>query len=171
MANLYTTGSVGATFLPQKNIITLFNGVNSGKVLSVYKMWMLNNQTVAVTGVMTIMELWTISATSGGSALTALKHNSNLENLPPQIIITEGATNSYANLFRRFNWSSDEPLASISGMDEWELFANFTSFWKVPINQSIIEPLTLNEGQGVCVRLSTTTSVGQADIFMEFTAT
>lgn len=170
MANFYTLAAIGATFRPFKNMITLFNGTGSAKILKVWKVWALNNQTVAVTGVLGRLDLRLVTSISGGGALTALKHNSSIATLPAQIISAEGATCTLSSFFRKTNWSTDEPAAISSSMDEVALIPSWSEIWNVPYNNGIIEPITLNENQGITLYFNTNSSVGQADFFIEFTA-
>ena len=171
MANLYTLAAIGATFTPSKNMITLFNGTGSGIILKVWKIWALNNQTVAVTGILGTLELRLITSTSGGGSLTALKHNSTITSLPSQVVAAEGATNTLSSLFRKIYWSTDEPIATSSTMDEMALNKSWSEIWNIPITNTNLEPITLNEGQGICLSFNTVSSVGQADFFIEFTST
>jgi hypothetical protein len=170
MANLYTVAAIGATFRPFKNMITLFNGVGSGKIIKVWRVWLLNNQTVAVTGILTSIELRLVTSISGGGALTPTKHNSSLSSLPPQIVAAEGAICTLSSLFRRLLWSSDEPAATVSSVDELAVIPKWSTFFENSITESIIEPIVLNEGQGVSLYFNTNSAVGQADFFIEFTA-
>lgn len=170
MANLYTVAAIGATFRPFKNIITLFNGTGSGKILKIWKIWQLNNQTVAVTGILTLMELRLVTSISGGGALTPTKHNSSLISLPSQIVAAEGAICTLSSLFRRLLWSSDEPAATASTVDELAIVPKWNIFWETSITETIIEPIVLNEGQGISLYFNTNSSIGQADFFIEFTA-
>jgi chitinase len=170
MANKYTVASIGATFVPLKNMITLYNGTGSGLILKVWKIWMLNNQSAAVTGVLSTLSLRLLTATAGGAALTPLKHNSTISNLPSQVIAAEGATNLTTSIFRRIIWSTDEPAATASSMDEVEIIPNWNVIWDTYMWQTVVEPIVLNEGQGLCLVFETSSSVGVADFFMEFTA-
>lgn len=168
--NLYTLAAIGATFRPKKNMITLFNGTGSGKVLKVWKVWILNNQSVAITGIISEMRLYRITSTGGGSALTPVKHNYSVPSLPSQVVAAEGATNLLSTMFRRLVWSTEEPVATASNSNVIELVPRWNRLWETSIDQTNLEPIVLNEGQGVCVYFATTSSVGQADFFMEFTA-
>jgi len=171
MANLYTLAALGSTFRPFKNMVTLYNGVGSGQKIKVWKIWALNNQTVAVTGVLTTMELRFVGSLSGGGQITPTKHNSSIESLPPQVIAAEGAICSLGSYLRKVLWSSDEPAAISSAMDEVALIPQWTVFWNTTLNNSNgIEPIVLNEGQGITVYLNTNTAVGLADFFMDFTS-
>lgn len=81
MAQTYRAVVSGATFAANKSLLTVFNGSGSGRVVRVKKVWQLNNQTVAVTGVITTMELRRISASSGGTAATYVKLDTTSEGL------------------------------------------------------------------------------------------
>jgi hypothetical protein len=48
MADTFTAAATGATFASNKSMLGLFNGAGSGRVLRVYRIWCLNNQTSAV---------------------------------------------------------------------------------------------------------------------------
>lgn len=170
--NLYTLAAIGATIRFNKSLIALFNATGSGKVLRIYKIWTLNNQSVAVTSLQILMELRKISAISGGGALTPLKHNTDVPTLPSTIVAAEGATTTNSSLLRRLIWSADEPLVSASTIDEFELNPNFTKMYYLNINNNGqgIEPITLREGEGITLNNTINTSAGQLDIFIEFTA-
>lgn len=167
--NLYTVSAIGATFNQNKIMISLFNSTGSGKILSVRKIWVLNNQSVAVAGVLTNMQLWSTNSTGGGAALTPVKHNSGIANLPSTIIASTGSTNNLVSLFRRFIWSSDEPVATEVNSDVFQLKPKWNILYELPITNTQLEPIVLNEGQGIAIRFVTASSVGQADFFIEFT--
>lgn len=167
--NLFTVSAIGATFRPTKNMISLFNSSGSAKIIKVWKVWVLNNQSVALTGVISELRLYRVTAIGGGAALTPVKHNTNISSLPPEIIAMEGATCLLSSLLRRCAWSTDEPVATESNADVVELNPVWNTIWDVPIGSTQIEPLTLNEGEGVSVYFNTNSSVGQADFFINFT--
>lgn len=167
--NLYTVATIGEKFAFKKNMITLYNSTGSGKVLKVWKIWGLNNQSVAITGVLTEMVIYKISSSGGGASLTPLKHNSSIPNLSSLIISSSGATNKFEALIKRIIWSTDEPVATASTTNVFELRPSWNIFYELPINNTQLEPITLNEGQGITIYNVTNTSVGQADFFIEFT--
>jgi hypothetical protein len=109
MADIFTIAAPATPFALNRSMIGIFNSTGSGKVVKVYRIVALNNQTVAVTGISALLEIQRISTGSGGIALLPVKHDSFQAALPGQIVC---ATNmSYTNnarLGRRF-WSSDEP--------------------------------------------------------------
>lgn len=170
MAATFTLAAIGATFANGKHMCSLFNGVGSGRVLRLYRVWILNNQTAAVTGVLTTLGLRRTSAQSGGTVITPTKHDSASSNLPAQVLAATGATvtNTSAVEYRRFMWSNDEPAAATGSSDELECFVPLNNIWD-STGDANVEPITLREGEGVTLHHSGTTAVGLCDIFFEFT--
>jgi hypothetical protein len=169
MADTFTAAAVGATFAANKLMLGLFNGAGSGRVLRVYRIWCLNNQTAAVTGVLTTMSLRRSTAQSGGTAITPQKHDNNAANLPAQVLCATGATPTLTgNPYRQWAWSNDEPAASSGTNDEFECLVPLNCVWD-STGDANIEPIVLREGEGVSVHHPGSSAVGNADIFLEFT--
>ena len=77
MAATFTAGGIGVTFGNGKHMLSLFNGASSGRVLRVKRIWVLNNQTSGVTGVLTTWAVRRTSAQSAGTSVTPTKHDTN----------------------------------------------------------------------------------------------
>lgn len=119
MAATYTIAATGVSFAANKSMVGIFNGSGSGQIFRVYRIWALNNQITAVTGVMTNIEIRRISAGSGGNAITPLKHDSTNSSFPAQVIVASAMTVTDTDLFRRIVWSTDEPVANATAtLDE-----------------------------------------------------
>lgn len=173
MAATYTIVAQNVAFAANKSMISVFNGSGSGKVIRVYRIWALNNQLVAVTGVLTNLEIRRITASSGGTDLASLvaKHDSTSAALPSQVAVATNATVTPSTLFRRVLWSTDEPAANAAvTMDELETIVPLACIWAMGYADTAVEPITLREGYGVAV-LNTGGAIGQADFIMELTST
>jgi hypothetical protein len=170
MAQTYTASVVGATFGNGKSMLGLFNGSGSGRILRVKRIWVLNNQTSSVTGVLTTWELRRSSAQSGGTSQTPVKHDTSSEAIPAQVLTATGATITETSdaALRRWMWSNDEPAASTLTNDETECIIPLNCVWD-STGDSDIEPIVLREGQGISVKHSGSSTVGVCDIFIEFT--
>lgn len=169
MAYTYTVGQVGITFASGKNMLSIYNGSGSGRIVKVYRIWALNNQTVAITGVLTTFEIRRTTSQSGGTALTPVKHDTSNPDVPPQIVCATGATVTLTDLFRRILWSNDEPAVGTGTMDELECFPTISCIWDSGYADANVQPITLREGEGLTVYHSGSTTVGNVDMFMEFT--
>lgn len=170
MAQTYTVAAIGATFGNNKSMLGVFNGSGSGRVVRVYRVWVLNNQTAGVTGVLTTWTLRKSSAQSAGTAITPTKHDTTSETAPAQVLFATGGTVTLTSEveFRRWVWSNDEPAASSGTSDEFETLIPLNCVWD-STGDSNIEPIVLREGQGISVHHSGSSAVGVADIFVEYT--
>lgn len=172
MAATYTICSPGVTFGNGKSMLAVFNGSGSGVILRVYRAWQLNNQTAGVTGVITTMALRRSTAQSGGTAVSATKHDTTSANLPAQVLIASGGTitDSADPDFMRYMWSNDEPAASSLTSDETETIPVLANVYDAT-GDSNLEPIVLREGEGMHMKHLGTSTVGNADFIMVITAT
>lgn len=168
-SNTYTGAAVGVSFAANKSMIGLYNGTGSGQILRVYRIWILNNQTVAVTGTITNLEIRRCTALSGGTSLTPIKHDSNNTAIPGQVIASTGGSPTLTDLFRRALWSTDEPSANATAtIDELQTLIPLGCIWDVGYGDATVEPIVCREGQGVSLQ-SLGATTGVADVFIEFT--
>lgn len=170
MAQTYTAAAIGATFANNKSMLGIFNGSGSGRIARVYRIWVLNNQTAAVTGVLTTWTLRRTSAQSGGTAITPTKHDSTSEAMPAQVLIATAATPTLTAdaALRAWVWSNDEPAVSSGTSDEFETLIPLNCVWD-STGDTTIEPIVLREGQGITVQHSGSSAVGVCDVFVEYT--
>lgn len=171
MAATFTALFSGVAFGNNKSMAGLFNGSGSGRVLRVKRVWCLNNQTSAVTGVLTTFELRRSTAQSSGTSVTPVKHDTNSSTLPAQVLCAHGATvtSAASDAVRKFVWSNDEPAASAGTSDEFECLVPLNCIWDAATGDADLEPLVLREGQGLDVRHTGSSAVGVVDIIVEFT--
>lgn len=155
-----------------RSLLKVFNASGSGKVLRIYRIWVLNNQTAAITGVLPSVQIVRITAASGGTTVTPMKHDPNSAALPAQITAAHSDTSiSVDATFRRFLWSSDEPAVSTMTIDEWETIVPINLVWDSGYNDSTVEPITIRETYGISVyNPGIASAAGTADIIIEFTA-
>ena len=172
MAATYTASFLGVTFGNNKSMAGLFNGVGSGVILRVKRVWILNNQTAGVTGVLTTFSLRRSTAQSSGTSVTPVKHDTAFASLPVKALCAHGATvtSATADTFRNWVWSNDEPAVSSATSDEFECLVPLNCIWDTATGDADIEPIVLREGFGIDVRHSGSSAVGIADIFVEFTS-
>jgi hypothetical protein len=171
MAQTYTLGGIAVAFGNAKHMLSIFNGASSGRVIRVKRIWVLNNQTTGVTGVLTTWAIRRTSAQSAGTTNTPTKHDTASEAMPAQVLTATGATvtNTGDVQLRTFVWSNDEPAASTGTSDEFECLVPLNCVWDSATGDTDVEPITLREGQGVTVQHTGSSVVGVCDIFIEFT--
>lgn len=180
MANFITITAPGASFGVSKCMLGLFNGAGSGLILRVYRAWLLNNQTVAITGLNNLMRVDRLTTGSGGIDVLPIRHDSNTSTLPSEVVCATNLSFTTEVTLKRFFWSSDEPVATgAATIDELEVNPSFTQVidhrWSY--FSSTVQPYVLREGYGLgiicenCYSAGTpSTPVGSVDLFMEFTA-
>lgn len=170
MAQTYTLAAVGATFASNKSMLGLFNGSGSGRIIRIYRIWTLNNQTTGVTGVLTTWSLRKTSVQSGGTAIVPTKHDTNSENMPAAVACATGPTVTLTSdvELRRWMWSNDEPAVSSGTSDEFECLVPLNCVWD-STGDANIEPIVLRETQGISVHHAGSSAVGLCDVFVEFT--
>ena len=166
----HTVGFIGATFANNKSMGAIFNGVGSGRIVRIQRVWMLNNQTAGVTGVLTSMNIRRTTAQSAGTAVVPVKHDTASTTLAAQILVATAATVTLTGVeMRRWMWSNDEPAVSSGTSDEFETLVPLNLVWD-STGDADIEPIVLREGEGISVHHPGSTAVGICDIFVEFTS-
>ena len=143
------------SFAANKQHISIFNGVGSGKIIKIKKMFIVNLALAAITGVAVRFDIKKTTAQSGGTAITAQIVDPDDPALPAQILIATNATVTEGALLFPITCANDEV----------GLTQNFPSTlllqavnW-MPEGLEIKE-LKLKEGQGMTVKQITSTTVG-----------
>lgn len=169
MAKTYTASAIGIAFASNKSLLGLYNAHATRKV-KLYRSWTLNNQTVAVTGVLTSMSLRILSALSGGTAVTPVAHDTGNTSfdLTSVTCVTNGTATATGNALRVWMWSGDEPAVSSATSDEFQCLVPLNCIWD-STGDSNIEPITLNTNEGVHIVQPGANAIGVVDLFFEFT--
>jgi hypothetical protein len=162
------TGSAIA-FANSKDMLNIFNGTSSTRIIRAYRAYHFNNGTTAVAGVLTTMQIRRITSASGGTAVTPVKHDTNSSALDGNTTAGTGQTITGSDIFRRYVWSNDEPAVSAATMDEWELLVPNAEVWNAGYGESTIEPIVCRATQGFEIFHSGSTAVGSNDFEIEFT--
>lgn len=170
MAKTYTAYATGIAFASNKSLLGIFNAHATRKV-KLYRAWVLNNQTSAVTGVLTSMLLRKISALSAGTAVTPVAHDTGnaTVDLTSVTCVTGGTfTNTADNAFRQIMWSGDEPAVSSATSDELQCIVPLMCIWD-STGDSNIEPFVCNTNEGIHILQPGANAVGILDVAFEFT--
>ena len=177
MAATWTAYAPGITFSTGlKGFLSLFNASGSGVTVRLYRIWVVNAQAAAVTGIVGTLQLRRISAqtTTATTPVVPLKHDTASTNLPAQVTAVSGGTTIATALeLRRILYSSDEAAVNAAiQMEDLEIFVPLSLIWDAGYGDTTIEPLTANEGQGFSlVHTGTASAAGNVDIIFEFTVT
>jgi hypothetical protein len=166
----YTFAYWGEQFANNKSMLALLNGVGSGVVAKVWRVLLLNSSLTTVTGVIAAISLRPLSGLSAGTAVTAIKHDSNNANVPAQVVCSRGGTaTEVGTTLRRIAWSTDEPAVSSATSDELQNLVPLNYIWDAGYGDANVQPLTLREGEGISVKCETSTTAGYLDVAFEVT--
>lgn len=144
------------TFAQNKSHMSIINGAGSGVKLRVRKIFQVNNSLSAVTGVACRFDFMRATGHSSGSAVTPQKADSSAADLPAEVTVKTGATISgESGLLFPYTCQNDEVTAANTAV------ANYLAqlMNAVPEGEDI-QPLTLNEGEGLTIKQITNTVVG-----------
>ena len=171
MANTWRATSQGIAWASGKSMLDVFNAAASSRFIRVYRMYLFNNGTASVSGVLTEVRVTRITAASGGTGVTPVAHDTSNAALNANTTAGTGRTVTDDALFRQLIYSNDEPAVSGSSMDEWELLVPFAEIWNSGYGDSNVQPLTAVSGtaQGYHIKNQGTTAVGSASAEIEFT--
>lgn len=164
----YTCASVAQTIGNGKSMISLQNATGSGVVIKVNKIWIINDQTTAVTGVIGQFNLFRFTTHTAGTLLTPQTFDT-ADTLSGNVTCRTGATltGTAATPFFRWLWSTDEwgtGTLDVEGSDH-------ASQNTRPHFDSTKEgkPITLRENQGLTINQNTNSTAGSFTTIFEFT--
>lgn len=174
MAKTYVAAGLSiALAATAKSLIGIINAHATRKV-AIQKVWILNNQQAAVTGVLTQIALRKYSALTLGTGATVTPVAYDTTNVAVDLTsiscFTSGTYTEVASTeFRRFIWSADEPVMSSATMDELECIGGLNVIYESP-KDTTVTPIILNTNEAIgLTQLATTSNVGTIDCFIEFT--
>lgn len=170
MAATWHAFTQAATYAANKHMLDVFNGSSSAKTINVYRAWLFNNQSAAITGVLNFVSIFRTSASSAGTSVTPVAHNTASAALDANTTAGTGRTITTVSQFRRLLMSPDEPTVSTLDWDALGTLVVFAEIWNSGYGDSNVEPIACRTGQneGFTIQ-SITQTVGTADLELEFT--
>jgi len=160
----YTVVAESCAFANSKQHISVFNGSGSGKIVRIIKLYMINAvDGTAISGAALRMNVRLITACSGGTDLTAHKHDSDNPDLPAQVLLKTNATVTESSLLFPLTIANDEPLLTAGDLST-QLRAGIN--WQP--DGAEVQDFVLREGQGYTVRQVTNSAVGAYHWFIVF---
>lgn len=148
-----------------KSMFSIMN--TSTSVVRIERVYIINNQTTAITGVVSSFELRRITSHSAGTLITSEKFDSQ-DTLDAGVTVRTGATVAgEGNLLNLFKFSSDEWGV---GAQDVETLQNIMQVYN-PAFQSApyMKPHTLRQNQGIHIKHTVNSTIGNFDFIVEFT--
>lgn len=174
MAASYSCLANGVAWAASKNMLALFNASGSGKIIRLYRIWILTQQTGAVTGGTALLGIHRFTAVgTGGTTVAFLKHDTNSANVPAQITCVHGPTViTSTGLFRQIAFPTDEIVVSGATWEEIASLNEMGLIWDSGYYDTTTEPLVCREGEGIVLQTPAGgTYVGSATMNLEMTIT
>ncbi len=169
MAATFRATGGAIAYASSKDMLNVFNGTATARVIRVYRAYWFNNGTAAVTGVLTTAQCRRITAASGGTAVTPVKHDTNSSNLDAATTCGTNQTTTGTDIFRRFLFVNEEPIVAGTTQANWLTLVPFAEIWNAGYGDTNVEPVTCRATQGFQLFHSGTSAVGTADLEIEFT--
>ncbi len=169
MAATWRATGGAIAYASSKDMLNVFNGTATARVIRVYRAYWFNNGTTAVTGVLTTGQVRRITAASGGTAVTPVKHDTSSSALDAATTCGTNQTTTGSDIFRRFLFVNEEPIVGGTTQANWLTLVPFAEIWNAGYGDTNVEPVTCRATQGLQLFHSGSSAVGTADLEIEFT--
>ena len=164
IGSTYVATADAVAFAANKSHVAVFNGVGSGKVVKIRKVFAVDVQTTAVTGVAVRFNFEKTTAQSAGTAITPQAMDSTSPSIPAQIVVASGATITDGPLLWPYLAASDE-----AGATQAFPSTQIMQFGNLMMEGNEIQEMTLREGEGFSVKQITSSTVGSFAWIVVFT--
>jgi hypothetical protein len=152
------------TFAGNKTHLSIVNETGSGVLVAIRKLYAINLQIAAVTGVAIRMETRRLTAHSGGTLITPQSCDSNNPALPAQVTVRTNSTPTGTTLLYPFILTTEEEAATAA------LSKNvYQAMNSLQPGGPDIQDYALREGEGFSVFQVTSSTVGSFAWLMVFT--
>ncbi len=138
-----------------KSHVSIFNGVGSGMIIQIRKLFVYNLTTAAVSGAWTRFDLRRSTAQAAGTAITPVAADTTNPALPVTILAATGATVTDGGIILPFTTTSEENTVTQALSNSF-----FQQMYNLLPEADNIQEVTLREGQGFNVRQVGASTVG-----------
>lgn len=150
-------------FAANRHHISIFNAAGSARMVTIRKLFQINNQIATVTGVPVRFDMRRTTAQSAGTAITPVTADTD-DVLPAGISVAAGATVTNAGLLWPFLTNTDEVAAGNTQVSNF-----LTQYGNLMLESPEVKELRLRPGEGFTVQQITSTTVGNFSWLMAFT--
>ena len=170
-ANTWQSATQGVAYGASKHMLDVHNASTSARAIRIYRAYLFNNGTAAITGVLNTARINTLNSTaSGGTAVTPIAMA--LANSALDAATTSGfnRTLTVEAILRQVLHSPDEPVVTTLDWDSMGCLVPFAEWWNAGYGDTTIQPVTLaaSANRGFSIQ-SITQTVGSADLEIMFT--
>lgn len=138
-------GQASVAFAATKSMIGIYNG--GSNVIKCYRFCIFNTHTVAVTAALTAMQIRRLTALSGGTSITPVKHDTGSGALDT-VTMAHGGTATGTDIFRRFLWLCEEATTTGTTQANWEVLIPVGIVFFPTGGDSNLEPIVCRANYG-----------------------
>lgn len=170
MANTWQAAAQGVAYAASKHMLDVFNSSSSTRYIRIYRAYLFNNGTSAITGVLNTARCNIITASSSGSTVTPVAMDTSNSALNANTTAGQNRTITVGSIIRQILHSPDEPTVTTLDWDALGTLVPFAEIWNSGYGDSNIQPVTCraSEGRGFSIQ-SITQTVGSGDFEIFFT--
>ncbi len=170
MANTWQAAAQGIAYAANKHMLDVFNSSSSTRFIRIYRAYLFNNGTTAVTGVLNQARCNITTAASAGTTVTPITMDTSNSALNANTTAGHNRTITVGNILRQIIHSPDEPTVTTLDWDALGTLVPFAEWWNAGYGDTNIQPVTCrsSEGRGFSIQ-SITQTVGSADMEIMFT--
>lgn len=169
-SNTWRANAQGVAYAANKNMLDVFNAAASSRYIRIFRMYLFNNGTAAITGVLNLLQIQRNTSASGGTSVTPVAHDPNNAALNASTTAGHNRTISNAALLRQLLSQNDEPTVTTLDMDALLTLVPFAEVWNAGYGDTNVQPLTCPSGSDIGYSMkSITATTGSCDVEIEFT--
>lgn len=170
-SNTWQSATQAVTYAAAKHMIDVFNATTSTRYIRIYRAYLFNNQTAAITGVLNTLKVNILSTSvAAGTTITPVAMDSTNASLNANTTSGFNRTTTIGSTIRQLVHSPDEPTVTTLDWDALGTLVPFAEVWNSGYGDANIQPVTCraSENRGFSIS-SVTQTVGTADLEILFT--
>lgn len=177
MANTWLAYAPGiAHAASNKQYLQIFATASNTQTIKIRRVWLINAQTAAVTGVISgsisLGSFSTVASAGTPVTVTPIPYDTNNTVVNANITINSSSTTNgtAVNVYRTIPFGSDEPATGTFKIENFYSNPNMAILWDAGYEDTNVDPLTIpaSTAGGIAV-YGTLTAVGNIDCCIEFT--
>lgn len=169
MAATVRAVGLAVTWGSAKSMIDMFNATGSARIMRMFRAYIFNNGTTAVTAALSAVRVNRTTAASGGTTITPVAHDTNSAALDANTTFGTGRTITRTDNFRQILYLLEEPTTTGTTQANWEVLVPNAEIWNAGYGDTTIEPIVCRAVQGVEIQNSGAGAVSTADLELECT--
>lgn len=150
-----------------KSMISILNA-DASKIVRIHQIIVVNNQTTAVTGIMSEFTVLRITGHSAGTSITPLSYDTT-DSLDADITVRTGSTVSGEGTLSYKKWKQSSDEYGVGATDVESFDAAIQRVFAMYERGSQLKPITLRQNEGITVKHIFNSTAGSFSLYLVFT--